>query len=113
MCELRRYHEIDQDTGSLEHRDVLPPPIAADLNGDGRVEVITATHNARLHVGLKPCAPWQQIVCRLHPFHATVPYKGTGCCMQMQSLKFRGEESSVRHLATMIHSVPDMLPACR
>lgn len=46
-----RYHSLDQDVGSLELTDVLPPPVAADLNGDGRVEVITATHNARLHVG--------------------------------------------------------------
>jgi hypothetical protein len=37
---------------------VLPPPVAADLNGDGRVEVITATHDARLHVrSLRN--PWQ------------------------------------------------------
>lgn len=47
---LRRYHSLDQDVGALELTDVLPPPVAADLNGDGRVEVITATHNARLHV---------------------------------------------------------------
>ncbi len=29
---------------------MLPPPVAADLNGDGRVEVITATHDAKLQV---------------------------------------------------------------
>ena len=46
----RRYHSLDQDGGALEHTDILPPPVAADLNGDGRMEVITVTHNARLHV---------------------------------------------------------------
>ncbi|EIE27009.1 hypothetical protein COCSUDRAFT_83568 [Coccomyxa subellipsoidea C-169] len=38
------------DQALLESTDVLPPPVAADLNGDGRVEVITATHDAKLQV---------------------------------------------------------------
>jgi hypothetical protein len=45
-----RYHHIDHDPDLLGSTDMLPPPIAADLNGDGRVEVITATHDARLQV---------------------------------------------------------------
>lgn len=41
---------MDQDPALLDFSDVLPPPIAVDLNGDGRVEVITASHDARLQV---------------------------------------------------------------
>jgi hypothetical protein len=43
-------HHLEHDPALQEHKDVLPPPVAADLNGDGRVEVITAMHDARLHV---------------------------------------------------------------
>ena len=49
-----RYHHLEHDPALLEQKDVLPPPLAADLNGDGRMEVITATHDARLHVRLSP-----------------------------------------------------------
>eukprot|EP00898_Chlorokybus_atmophyticus_P005991 jgi/Chlat1/6393/Chrsp44S05841 len=34
----------------------LPPPVVADLNGDGRLEVLLATHDAKLLV-LDPAAP--------------------------------------------------------
>ncbi|BDA41145.1 hypothetical protein COCOBI_01-8000 [Coccomyxa sp. Obi] len=44
------YHHLDHDQSLLESTDVLPPPVAADLNGDGRMEVITATHDAKLQV---------------------------------------------------------------
>lgn len=30
--------------------DRLPPPIVADLNGDGKKEVLIATHDAKIHV---------------------------------------------------------------
>ena len=62
-----RYHQLKHDPTLLEHKDVLPPPVAADLNGDGRVEVITATHDARLHV-------------RWHNINLP-PIGGTGRCM--------------------------------
>lgn len=29
----------------------LPPPVVADLNGDGRKEVLVATHDAKIQVG--------------------------------------------------------------
>jgi hypothetical protein len=45
-----RYHHLEHDQALLESTDVLPPPVAADLNGDGRMEVITATHDAKLQV---------------------------------------------------------------
>ncbi|KAK9916603.1 hypothetical protein WJX75_004756 [Coccomyxa subellipsoidea] len=44
------YHHLEHDQALLESTDVLPPPVAADLNGDGRMEVITATHDAKLQV---------------------------------------------------------------
>ena len=54
-----RYHRLERDASLLENTDVLPPPIAADLNGDGRMEIITATHDAHLHVrkdcAIQPC----------------------------------------------------------
>lgn len=28
----------------------LPPPVVADLNGDGRMEVLVATHDAKIQV---------------------------------------------------------------
>lgn len=46
----RRYHHLEHDQSLLEATDVLPPPVAADLNGDGRMEVITTTHDAKLQV---------------------------------------------------------------
>lgn len=32
--------------------DRLPPPIVADLNGDGKKEVLVATHDAKIQVFL-------------------------------------------------------------
>lgn len=32
----------------------LPPPIVADLNGDGRKEVLVATHDAKIQVTMIP-----------------------------------------------------------
>lgn len=32
----------------------LPPPIVADLNGDGKKEILVATHDAKIQVTLTP-----------------------------------------------------------
>lgn len=32
----------------------LPPPIVADLNGDGKKEILVATHDAKIQVILTP-----------------------------------------------------------
>lgn len=34
--------------------DRLPPPIVADLNGDGKKEVLVATHDAKIMVISSP-----------------------------------------------------------
>ncbi len=47
---LPRYHHLDDDASLLSPRDVLPPPVAADLNGDGRSEVIAVSHTGQLQV---------------------------------------------------------------
>jgi hypothetical protein len=40
-----------QPAGMLAlERDPLPPPVAADLNGDGRSEVVIVTHDSKLMV---------------------------------------------------------------
>lgn len=33
----------------------LPPPIVADLNGDGKKEVLVATHDAKIQVWIFIC----------------------------------------------------------
>lgn len=47
-----RYHHLDADTSLLSARDILPAPMAADLNGDGRVEVVAVTHTGQLQARL-------------------------------------------------------------
>lgn len=32
----------------------LPPPIVADLNGDGKKEILVATHDAKIQVTVTP-----------------------------------------------------------
>ncbi|KAK9789953.1 hypothetical protein WJX73_002050 [Symbiochloris irregularis] len=44
------YHRLPFDPGLLEVSDALPPPIVGDLNGDGRLEVITGTHDGKIQV---------------------------------------------------------------
>lgn len=40
--------------------DRLPPPVVADLNGDGKKEVLVATHDAKIQViwSTLPCSFW-------------------------------------------------------
>jgi len=45
-----RYYHLDDDASLLSPHDLLPPPVAADLNGDGRTEVVAVTHTGQLQV---------------------------------------------------------------
>lgn len=51
------YHHLDDaDLPTAHELEHLPPPVVVDLNGDGRSEVLFATHDARLQV-LEPQLP--------------------------------------------------------
>eukprot|EP00241_Pyramimonas_parkeae_P004151 CAMPEP_0114256276 /NCGR_PEP_ID=MMETSP0058-20121206/18057_1 /TAXON_ID=36894 /ORGANISM="Pyramimonas parkeae, CCMP726" /LENGTH=677 /DNA_ID=CAMNT_0001370813 /DNA_START=38 /DNA_END=2071 /DNA_ORIENTATION=- len=43
-------HLMESEPGIVQHADHLPPPLPADLNGDGQREVIVATRDAKLQV---------------------------------------------------------------
>eukprot|EP00803_Ostreobium_quekettii_P002515 evm.model.scf_113.4 EVM.evm.TU.scf_113.4 scf_113:72029-79810(+) len=47
------YHRLIDVPALLYETDVLPQPVVIDLNGDGSLEVIAATHDCRIQV-LKP-----------------------------------------------------------
>ncbi|GJN39428.1 hypothetical protein PR202_gb28546 [Eleusine coracana subsp. coracana] len=44
------YHIADEDFPIKYEADRLPPPLVADLNGDGRPEVLLPTHEAKIQV---------------------------------------------------------------
>jgi hypothetical protein len=44
------YHLADEDFPIKYEADRLPPPLIADLNGDGRPEVLLPTHEAKIQV---------------------------------------------------------------
>jgi len=44
------YFPLRDDVGLLETAHPLPPPIAADLNGDGSSEVLLATHDCKIQL---------------------------------------------------------------
>lgn len=67
---MPRYHHLDADTSLLSARDILPAPVAADLNGDGRVEVIAVTHTGHLQARLSICS------CRGERRFIACPCKG-------------------------------------
>jgi hypothetical protein len=50
------YHLADQDFPIKYEVDRLPPPLVADLNGDGRPEVLLPTHEAKIQVLQPPHA---------------------------------------------------------
>lgn len=43
------FHLLDEYPVKYE-AERLPPPIVADLNGDGKKEVLVATHDAKIQV---------------------------------------------------------------
>lgn len=51
-----RYHHFEGQGGLLENQEQFPPPLAADLNGDGKAEVITAAPGGALQI-LAPRRP--------------------------------------------------------
>lgn len=53
------YFPIKDDAGVLQTAHPLPPPIAADLNGDGSSEIIIATHDCKIQL-LQPQAHGRQ-----------------------------------------------------
>ncbi|KAK9806239.1 hypothetical protein WJX72_006852 [[Myrmecia] bisecta] len=44
------YHHLDEDIALLGDTHVIPPPVVADLNGDGQTEIILATHTGKVQV---------------------------------------------------------------
>nr|CAB3469143.1 unnamed protein product [Digitaria exilis] len=57
------YHLSDEDFPIKYEADRLPPPLVADLNGDGKPEVLLPTHDAKIQV--------------LQPPHARHPHDDT------------------------------------
>ncbi|CAL4966233.1 unnamed protein product [Urochloa decumbens] len=50
------YHLADEDFPIKYEADRLPPPLVADLNGDGKPEVLLPTHDAKIQVLQPPHA---------------------------------------------------------
>ncbi|XP_066376639.1 uncharacterized protein [Miscanthus floridulus] len=50
------YHLTDEDFPIKYEADRLPPPLVADLNGDGKPEVLLPTHDAKIQVLQPPHA---------------------------------------------------------
>lgn len=58
----------------------LPPPVVADLNGDGKKEVLVATHDAKIQVLSFPNFP--QFFYSLIKFHALFGFLHNWTSMQ-------------------------------
>ncbi|QDZ18116.1 hypothetical protein HOP50_01g06200 [Chloropicon primus] len=53
------YHKADEDQTLLFESVRLPPPFLCDLNGDGRMEVLTTTYDGKLQL-LTPAPPGKE-----------------------------------------------------
>lgn len=44
------FHSLDESYPIKHEAERLPPPIVTDLNGDGKKEILVATHDAKIQV---------------------------------------------------------------
>ncbi|KAE8794233.1 hypothetical protein D1007_31116 [Hordeum vulgare] len=63
------YHLLDEGYPIKHDADRLPPPLVADLNGDGRREVLLPTHDAKIQVLQLPARARLAATDTLDDFH--------------------------------------------